>query len=125
MVAAVSSIDAVKTAICRRVYGHAKPTLEIVPERAIKLFETVMEEMAASAAKLPFWEQVATFKAEVLRRTSRSRRGRMAVVYHAYTAAMLRGYLADENGYVRPLDAPNAERVAQAHAYLACSASLD
>ena len=83
-----------------------------------------MEATANAVAKLPFWEQVAYLKQAVLKKTAKSKRGRMAVLYHVWQAAMLRGFLADEDGYVRPLDVPGAEARAQAHAYLACSASL-
>ena len=126
-VATVSTCDvaAVKAAVVKRLNGVVKPSgVNIIEEYAIRLFEDTMEASATAVAKLPFWEQVAALKAAVLKKTAASKRGRMAVLYHIWTTAMLRGALADENGYVRPLDVPGAEARAQAHAYLACSASL-
>lgn len=121
-----AAVAAVKAAVSRRLDGTVKPSgVQIVEEHAIRLFEDTMEATAAAFAKLPFWEQVAALKAAVLKKTAPSKRGRMAVLYHIWTTAMLRGALADADGYVRALDAPGAEARAQAHAYLACSASLD
>jgi hypothetical protein len=118
-------IATVKHAVAKRLDGVIKPSgVSIIEERAIRLFEDTMEATARVADKLPFWEAVAYLKAAVLKKTAKSKRGRMAVLYHVWQAAMLRGYLADEDGYVRPLDVPGAERIAQAHAYMACSASL-
>jgi hypothetical protein len=118
-------IATVKQAIAKRLNGDIKPSsVAIIAENAVRLFEDTMATTQATAAKLPFWEQVAYLKAAVMKKTAKSKRGHMAVLYHVWQAAMLRGYLADENGYVQPLDVPNAERIAQAHAYMACSASL-
>ena len=118
-------IATVKHAVAKRLDGVIKPSgVSIIEERAILLFEDTMEATANAVAKLPFWEQVAYLKQAVLKKTAKSKRGRMAVLYHVWQAAMLRGFLADEDGYVRPLDVPGAEARAQAHAYLACSASL-
>ena len=118
-------IATVKHAVARRLDGQIKPSsVTIVEENAIRLFEDTMEATSRVADKLPFWEAVAYLKAAVLKKTAASKRGRMAVLYHMWQAAMLRGFLADSDGNVRPLDVPNAERIAQAHAYLACSASL-
>jgi hypothetical protein len=126
-VATVSARDVaiVKTAVAKRLDGAIKPSsVNIIEEYAIRLFEDTMEATAAAFAKLSFWEQVAALKLAVLKKTAASKRGRMAVLYHIWTTAMLRGALADETGYVRPLDVPGAEARAQAHAYMACSASL-
>jgi hypothetical protein len=118
-------IATVKHAVARRLDGQIKPSsVTIVEENAIRLFEDTMEATQATVAKLSFWEQVAYLKAAVLKKTAASKRGRMAVLYHVWQAAMLRGFLADEDGNVRPLDVPGAEARAQAHAYMACSASL-
>jgi hypothetical protein len=118
-------IATVKSAVAKRLDGAIKPSgVAIVEERAIRLFEDTMEATEEQAEKLSFWEAVAFLKAAVLKKTAASKRGRMAVLFHVWQAAMMRGFLADEDGNVRPLDVPNAERVAQAHAYLACSASL-
>ena len=128
-VAAISvserDIATVKKAVARRLDGQIKPSsVNIIEEHAIRFFEDTMEATARVADKLPFWEAVAYLKAAVLKKTAASKRGRMAVLYHVWQAAMMRGFLADEDGNVRPLDVPNAERIAQAHAYMACSASL-
>jgi len=126
-VATVSERDiaSIKNAVTKRLDGVIKPSsVSIIEEHAIKLFEDTMEATATAFAKLPFWEQVAALKLAVLKKTAASKRGRMAVLYHIWTTAMLRGALADETGYVRPLNVPGAEARAQAHAYLACSASL-
>jgi len=118
-------IATVKKAVARRLDGQIKPSsVNIIEEHAIRFFEDTMEATARVADKLPFWEAVAYLKAAVLKKTAASKRGRMAVLYHVWQAAMMRGFLADEDGNVRPLDVPNAERLAQAHAYMACSASL-
>ena len=118
-------IATVKKAVAKRLDGAIKPSgVAIVESKAIRLFEDTMEATARAAEKLPFWEAVAYLKAAVLKKTAASKRGRMAVLYHIWSAAMLRGELADADGVIRPLDVPNAERIAQAHAYLACSASL-
>lgn len=126
-VATVSERDVatVKQAVAKRLNGFIQPSsVSIVEDSAIRLFEDTMEATSEHAAKLPFWEAIAFLKAAVLKKTAASKRGRMAVLYHVWQAAMMRGFLADEDGTVRPLDVPNAERVAQAHAYMACSASL-
>ena len=118
-------VAAVKAAVAKRLDGIVKPSsVNIIEEHAIKLFEDTMDATQAIAAKLPFWEAVAYLKAAVLKKTAASKRGRMAVLYHVWQAALMRGFLADEDGNVKPLDVPNAERLAQAHAYMACSASL-
>ncbi len=118
-------IAAVKKAVAKRLDGAIKPSgVAIIETKAIRLFEDTMELTARAAEKLPFWEAVAFLKASVLKKTAKSKRGRMAVLYHVWQAAMLRGELADADGVIQPLDVPNAERIAQAHAYLACSASL-
>jgi hypothetical protein len=50
----------------------------------------------------------------------------MARLYHEWTAAMLRGELAsmDDDTVMRQVD-PNIEKIAQGHAWLACTASLN
>lgn len=118
-------IAIVKRAVAKRLDGIVKPSSKtIIESNAIRLFEDTMDATQAIAAKLPFWEAVAYLKTAVLKKTAVSKRGRMAVLYHVWQAALMRGFLADEDGNVKPLDVPNAERLAQAHAYMACSASL-
>jgi hypothetical protein len=116
--------EKIKVAVTTRLYKSV-PQTEIVPERAIKLFEDTMEKVAKEVDRISnFWEKVLFVKDAVLARTKASKRGKMAVLYHEYQTAMYRGYLAGPDGELPPPPNPNAEALARYHAYVACSASL-
>lgn len=126
MVAATLSVGAekIKLAVTTRLYKTV-PQTEIVPERAIKLFEDTMEKVSREVDRIPnFWEKVLFVKDAVLARTRASKRGKMAVLYHEYQTAMYRGMMANEDGVLASLPNPHAEARAQRDAYMASVASL-
>jgi hypothetical protein len=91
------------------------------------LFDNTAEKHSKDLSKINgFWEKAAYLKERVLARTTKSLRGNMARLYHEWTAAMLRGELAsmDDDTVMRQVD-PNIEKIAQGHAWLACTASLN
>lgn len=128
MVAAAPSvsIEKFRTAVVKRLY-KAAPSFQIVPHKAVRLFEYVMEQSANDVDKLDgFWPKAALVRERVLDITANSRRGNMARLYNEYTAAMFRGMLAAEGETPVLTHAdPHAEARAQYHAYRTCSASLD
>jgi hypothetical protein len=106
----------------------------VVPERAIKLIDKIMEDHAVEAGrKWPsdYWARVEFFKQKVLDSVMPQFRGMMAVAFHEYTACLLRGEDAEIESDAeffggfddRPYN-PYAEGVAQRDAYMACIASL-
>ena len=127
MVAAAPSvsIEKFRTSVVKRLY-RAAPSFQIVPNKAVRLFEYVMEQSANDVDKLDgFWAKTAFVKEQVLEITAKSRRGNMARLYAEYTAAMFRGMMASEgeDTVLKHAD-PHAEARAQYHAYQACTASL-
>ena len=128
MVAAAVSpvVEKFRVAVVKRLY-KAAPSFQIVPHKAVRLFEYVMEHHVDAVDNLDgFWPKAAFVRERVLAITANSRRGHMARLYNEYTAAMFRGMLAaeGENPVLKHAD-PNAEARAQYHAYRTCSASLD
>jgi hypothetical protein len=102
----------------------AVPQFQIVPDRAHKLFEKTAEKFRDQLDLMPnFWERAAFLKERVLKFTKKNLRGDMARLYHEYTTALFRGYLAtmDDEPVFREID-PNIEELARYHAYLACTA---
>jgi hypothetical protein len=127
MVAATSSVvENFRAAVVKRLY-KAAPSFQIVPHKAVRLFEYVMEQHVDAVDNIDgFWPKAAFIRERVLAVTANSRRGNMARLYNEYTAAMFRGMLAAEGDdpVLKHAD-PNAEARAQYHAYQACAASLD
>lgn len=107
---------------------NRKTAETVVPERAIKFIDKVMEDNAADSPT-DYWERVEFFKEKVLEDTLPQFKGLMAVAFHQYMAALYRDENpefesdADEFGS-RPYNL-YAEAIAQRDAYLACCASLD
>jgi hypothetical protein len=128
MVAAAVSpvVEKFRGNVIKRLY-KAAPSFQIVPEKAVRLFEYVMEGHAEAVDNIDgFWSKAAFIRERVLEITATSRRGNMSRLYNEYTAAMFRGMLASEgeDTVLKPAD-PHAEARAQYHAYVACTASLD
>jgi hypothetical protein len=129
MVAATVSspvVEKFRANVIKRLY-KAAPSFQIVPNKAIKLFEYVMAQSADDAAKIDgFWNKAALVRERVLDITANSRRGNMSRLYNEYTAAMFRGMMAadGEDTVLKSAD-PRAEARAQWHAYQACTASID
>lgn len=101
----------------------------VVPERAIRLIEKVMEDNAIEAAKKKtHWERVEFFKERLMEIVAPQFRGLLAVAYHEYQACLMRGedatFESDSDFFDRPYN-PYAEGIAQRDAYVACCASLD
>jgi hypothetical protein len=103
----------------------------VVPERAIKLIDKVMEDHAVEAGRkwpADYWARVEFFKQKVLGEVLPQFRGLMAVAFHEYVACLYRGETAeiefDDEFFDRSYN-PYAEQIAQRDAYLACIASLD
>jgi hypothetical protein len=102
----------------------AAPSVQVVPEKAHRLFDRTAEKFADKLDTLAnFWERAAFLKECVLKRTAVKLRGHMARLYNEYTAAMLRGELAtmDDVPVIKEIS-PHIEAIAQYHAYLACTA---
>jgi len=109
------------TARCKK----SAPEVQIVPDRAHKLFEKTAEKFRDKLDELPnFWERAAFLKERVLKFAKKKLRGDMARLYHEYTTAMFRGEMAstDDDGPVFKEIDPNIEELARYHAYLACTA---
>lgn len=114
-----------KLAVVRRLHKQP-PQFQIVPEKAIMLFEDTMRKSARGLNRIEgFWARAEFIRRRVLKRTAAGLRGPMARWYSDYTAAMLRGEMAtiDDDGAVRKVD-DNIELSVRSAAYAACSASL-
>jgi hypothetical protein len=121
-----AAAEGIKLAVTRRCSKQA-PQFQIVPDKAQMLFDNTAEKHSKDLRKINgFWEKAAYLKERVLARTTKRLRGNMARLYHEYTAAMLRGELAsmDDDTVMRQVD-PNIEKIAQGHAWLACTAGLN
>jgi hypothetical protein len=122
----VAATDGVRLAVTKRCRKQP-PQFQLVSDKVQKLFDNTAEKHADELSRINgFWEKAAYLKERVLARTAKSLRGHMARLYHEWQAALLRGELAsmDDAVVIRDVD-PNIERVAQYHAWLACTASLD
>lgn len=120
--------QAIQTRVARR------PQFSVVPDRAIRLIEDVIEREDHEARRRhpdDFWARVEYWKGEILQQVIPALRGQLAVYFHEYIAATLRGdsveAVAEDDdpwGFSsRPYN-PAAEAIAQRDAYLACTASL-
>jgi len=124
-----NDIEQTKSAIKARVSRH--PEFSVVPEHSMKMFDHVIEQTEAEAlAAYPDdeWGRIQFWKREILSRVSNRLRGIVAVQFHEYVAALMRGDdndgSADPYGFGdRPYN-PNAEQVAQRDAYLASVATF-
>ena len=120
-----------KTAVLRRV--RRQPEFEVVPEHAIRLFEHVIEQTETEAIMAhphDIWARVQYWKDAIMARVAPHLRGVIAVYFHEYVAATMRGDAAEFDSDVdvygfsqRPYN-PQAEDIARRDAYLACTASL-
>ena len=122
----VASVEKFRVSVVKRLY-KAAPSFQIVPSKAMRLFEYVMEQNLDAVDEIDgVWAKTSFVKERVLEITAKSRRGNMARLYAEYTAAMFRGMMASEGDdpVLKHAD-PHAESRAQYHAYTACSVSLD
>lgn len=124
----MTEIEKTKSAILVR--ARRQPEFEVVPEHALRMFDHVIEQTeseAMTAHPTDEWARIEFWKREILSRVSNRLRGLVAVQYHEYIAALLRG--RDDDGDDpygfggRPYN-PNAEAVAQRDAYLASVATF-
>jgi hypothetical protein len=119
------SAEKIRLAVTSRLHKDA-PQFQIVPDKAIRLFEHTAEKFSQDLAKIDgFWEKVAFLKDRVLARTTKSLRGNIARLYAEYTAAMLRGEMAswDDDARLQRVD-PRIEERVQYDAYVDSIASL-
>lgn len=121
--------DNTKQAIVLRI--NRTPAFEVVPQHAITLFDRVIEETEAEATRLhpaDVWGRVEFWKGEILSRIAAPLRGLVAVQFHEYIAATMRGdggvEPVSDDGF-GPVPSYGGEARAQRDAYLACTASLD
>lgn len=122
------SIEDTKKAVQIRV--AKRPIFAVVPEHAISLFDRVIEETEAEALRQhpnDVWGRVDFWKGEILKRVALPLRGLVAVQYHEYVAALMRGDEGDgaDDPYGFGRRPPyGGEARAQRDAYMACCASL-
>jgi hypothetical protein len=122
----VAAAEEIKLAVTKRCQKEV-PQFQLVSDKVQKLFDNTAEKHAIELNKIDgFWEKAAYLKERVLARTTKSLRGHMARLYHEWQAALLRGELAsmDDDTVLRTVD-PNIEKLAQYHAWVACTASLN
>lgn len=121
-------IDDTRKAVRLRI--NRRPVFSVVPDHAIKMFDRVIGETEAEALRLhseDVWARVDFWKSEVLRRVAAPLRGLVAVQFHEYIAALMRG--DDSDGTADPYGFGSrppygGEARAQRDAYMACCASL-
>jgi hypothetical protein len=124
----MSNVNDTRNAVLARV--PRRPVFGIVPEHAQKLFDRVIEEteaVAVAAHPDDVWGRIEFWKEEILSRVSPVLRGLVAVQYHEYVAALMRG--DDADGAADPFGFGSrppygGEARAQRDAYMACCASL-
>jgi hypothetical protein len=119
------SAEKIRLAVTSRLHKDA-PQFQIVPDKAVRLFEHTAEKHAHDLAKIAgFWDKVAFLKDRILTRTTKRLRGNMARLYAEYTAAMLRGEMAswDDDARLQRVD-PLIEARVQYDAYVDSIASL-
>jgi hypothetical protein len=119
--------DNTKQAIVLRI--NRTPAFEVVPQHAISLFDRVIEETEVEATRLHpdnVWGRVEFWKGEILSRVAAPLRGLVAVQFHEYIAATMRGGdgVEVETDDYGPVPSYGGEARAQHDAYMACCASL-